>query len=111
MAPSSATDAIERPQLVVRQGRQVSQVRTHQHRDVGGGRHAPGGGTLCQEQLIVGPEPDIEARARATLADRFSVVERRHGGTAEGQFQQVLQQRGLTELALGRQRLEAILGL
>jgi hypothetical protein len=51
--------AIERPLFIVRQGYQVSQVRTHEHRDVRGGRHAPGGGTLCQEQLIIGAEADI----------------------------------------------------
>jgi hypothetical protein len=57
---------------------------------------------LCQEQLIVGPEADIEARAACDLGHRFGVFGRRNGGTAQGQFQQVFQQRGLAELAIGR---------
>ncbi len=50
--PQLADDAIERPQLIVRQGCQMSKVRTYQHRDVGGGRHAPSSCTFRQEQLI-----------------------------------------------------------
>lgn len=97
-------DAIERAQFVRRQGREIAQVGPHQHRDIRGGSHAPGRGTFREQKLDIGSQPDVQARTTTLPAGALGVTGIRRAAAAEGELEEVLQERGITESALGGKR-------
>jgi len=97
-------DAIECAQFVRRQGREIAQVRPDQRRDIRGGCHAPGRGTLLEQKLVIGSQPDVQARTTTLPAGVLDVTGTRRAAAAEGELEEVLQERGVAESALDGER-------
>lgn len=104
-------NAIERTQFVRRQGSEIAQVRPDHDRDIRGGSHAPGRGTFREQKLIIGSQPDVQARTTTWPDGLVGVIGSRRVAAAKGELEEFFQERRIAETAPGGERPQTRLGV